>query len=220
MDTLNRVMQLQQQGLSDNQISDQLKKEGMQPQQITDALGQAKVKSAITQPESNPSYQPDMDNMQQSIMQQPSQNQQSFQAQEQTQMQPQEQSSQYYPEQPQAYSQEAYYPQQQGYDTDTITEIAEQVVEEKFSEFTRKTGDLSSFKNQIQDEIADLNHRLQRIENSIDKLQQAVIGKIGEFGDATASIHKDLDNLHQTMGKLANPLIDNYKALKKIAGKK
>jgi len=84
----------------------------------------------------------------------------------------------------------------------------------------KKIGNLPSFKNEIKEKIADLDERLKRIENSIEKLQNSVIGKVGEFGENTAMIHKDLENLHGTMSKMMNPLMDNYKELKRIAGKK
>jgi len=123
----------------------------------------------------------------------------------------------YYPETPQASPDQDYYAQQGGTDTETISEIAEQVATEKLNEFKAKTGDLISFKNTIQERVKDIDDRLKRIESSIDKLQQAIIGKIGEFGESNAMVHKDLDNLHSTVSKLMNPLIDNYNELKKIA---
>ena len=69
---------------------------------------------------------------------------------------------------------------------------------------------------QTQNKVNDIDDRLKRIENSIDKLQQAVLGKIGEFGESSAMIHQDLDNLHGTMSKLMNPLIDNVNEMKKL----
>ena len=123
----------------------------------------------------------------------------------------------YYTQTPQAYSSQDYYAPQNALDTETISEIAEQVAIEKLDEFKKKTGDLVSFKNSIQNNVADIDERLKRIENSIDKLQQAVIGKIGEFGESNATVHQDLDNLHDTVSKLMNPLIDNYNELKKLA---
>jgi len=121
----------------------------------------------------------------------------------------------YYQQTPQ-YSDQGYYaPQQGSFDTETISEIAEQVVSDKFSEFHKKTGDIPSFKNQIQDKVSDIDNRLKKIEDNIDKLQQAIIGKIGEFGESSAMVHKDLDNLHGTMSKLMNPLIDNVNEMRK-----
>jgi len=121
----------------------------------------------------------------------------------------------YYQQTPQAYSDQGYYQGGGGAaNTENVSEIAEQVVTEKLNAYKQKVGDVASFKNTIQDKVDDIDDRLKRIEATIDKLQQAVIGKIGEFGETSAMIHKDLENLHGTVGKLMNPLVDSYNELK------
>ena len=237
MTTLDRVIEMQEQGLSEIQITTQLQNEGLSPQEINESLNQAKIKNAVSSPEqiaqvrSPEIYPPQTTSMQQSIMptpQQPTptdppkqiiQEMQSFQSPTPGTYPPQEQQPQddYYTQTPQAYSTQDYYAPQNTLDTETISEIAEQVAIEKLDEFKKKTGDLVSFKTSIQTQVADIDERLKRIENSIDKLQQAIVGKIGEFGESNAMIHQDLDNLHGTVAKLMNPLIDNYKELKKLA---
>lgn len=232
--------QLQDEGISPQEINDSLnqaKVKAAVSQSPIQGPQQAPTQQAPSQypqqtPPPNPSIKteeiPQTEQMQQSVMPTPPlQEQQQAGIQQQyppEQIQPEQQPEQYqgyYPETPQAYPQEAYYPQTAAPDTDTISEIAEQVVQEKFSEFEKKTGDLIAFKNETKDKISDLDERLKRIESSIDKLQQAVIGKIGEFSETTQAISKDLNALHDTTSKLMNPLIDNYKELKKIAkGKK
>jgi len=122
----------------------------------------------------------------------------------------------YYTQQPQAYDGQDYYAPQGGTDTETISEIAEQVVTEKLEDYKSKVGDIASFKNQMQNQVNDIDDRLKRIENSIQQLQNAILGKIGEFGESSAMIHKDLDNLHGTVAKLMNPLIDNVNEMKKL----
>jgi len=131
--------------------------------------------------------------------------------------QPAPQQEDYYQPTPQAYSEEDYYAPQGSLDTETISEIAEQVATEKLENYKAKVGDMASFKNQIQDKVDDIDDRLKRIENGIEQLQQAIIGKIAEFGESSAMIHKDLDNLHGTVSKLMDPLIDNVKEMKKIS---
>lgn len=238
MGTLDRVIEMQQKGISDAEISTQLQNEGVSPTEINDSLNQAQIKSAVSPPEETPQgqaggmqtsaipIQPEQVNPQQPVpIIQQTQQQPIAPQQEQPpeiyppQIQPPEQQAQddYYQETPQAYSQQDYYAPQGEIDTETISEIAEQVVVEKLNEYKKKIGDMSSFKNMIQDKVEDIDERLKRIENSIDKLQQSIIGKIGEFGENYAMVHKDLDNLHGTVSKLMNPLIDNYKELKKIA---
>ena len=71
----------------------------------------------------------------------------------------------------------------------------------------------------MQDKVNDIDARLRRIESTIDKLQQAIIQKIGEFGENTISIKRDVANLHDTTSKLMNPLIDNYRELQKTKKK-
>jgi len=234
MVALDKTIELQRQGLSEIEIAKQLRNEGFSPQEINNALNQINIKNAVSDEETASAEQ---NNMQNSITQEPEE-QSNFQGSISDQRQspyelrqPPEHSpevypnpqgqyeEQYYPQTPQAYSGQEYYPNSGSADSETISEIAEQVVSEKFAEFRKKTGDLITFKNATQDKLVDLDARLRRIEESIAKLQQAIIGKIGEFGENTAMIHRDLDNLHGTVAKLMNPLVDNYNELKKIAGK-
>ena len=263
MATLDKVIQLQQQGTSDNDIINQLKNEGVSPTEISDSINQAKIKNAVSPTENmnnpqepvapagndpnmappapqgqpamppapgeqpaGPEVYPPQD--QYSAPQgQPAMQQDQYQSQYGGQMdqgyggQDQYGAGQggdqdYYQQTPQAYSDQGQYGGGGGAaSTETISEIAEQVVTEKLTEYKQKVGDVASFNNSIQDKVNDIDDRLKRIEATIDKLQQAVIGKIGEFGESNAMIHKDLENLHGTVGKLMNPLVDTYKELKK-----
>lgn len=268
MTTLDRIIEMQKQGLSDSQVSTQLQNEGIPPQEINDSLNQARIKSAVSPPEemAQPPAGSPQQGMQSSIMQgqgvpgeihatqnqmEPSQEAmpapttneppvetQMQQPPEQATMQPPaqqppaqappQQSPEVYPPEtqdtsygqtPQAYAADTYYAPQYSADTETISEIAEQIASEKINEYIKKTGDIASFQNQIQEKVSDIDERLKRIEGGIDKLQQAIIGKIGEFGDSTGMIHKDLENLHGTVSKLMTPLIDNYNELKKLTKK-
>jgi DNA-binding transcriptional MerR regulator len=195
MDVLDKVTELQSQGLQDEDINKQLRDEGFSPQEINDALSQARVKEAVSAPQG----------MEQSISEQ-----------EMQEYSPQ--AGQEYAQGDQQYGQDQYQPQQ--LDTDTISEIAEQVVQEKFSEFNKKTGDIVNFKNEVRAQLQDIDERIKRIESALDNIQKAIIGKIGEYGENIAYVHKDLENIHETVSKLMNPLIDNYRELKKLSEKK
>jgi len=245
MSTLDRTIELQKQGLSDNQIARQMQNEGFSPREIQDSLNQAQVKNAVSDQfqgpsgmmqvsmmrdsvnlDASPVAQSKEDNSQPLNPKRPAQQEfsnQNYQSQgnypaQSPEVYPSQQSQdEYYQQTPQAYSNQDYYTQAGPTDTSTISEIAEQVFSDKFGEYTKKTGDIASFKNMIQDKVSDIDSRLKRIEETIDKLQQAIIGRIGEFGENTSMIHKDLENLHGTMSKLMNPLVDNYNELRKIA---
>ncbi len=227
MEALDKVTAFKNQGLQDADIVKRLEDEGISPREISDAMSQSKIKQAVS-PEQPTQDMSSMQGMEQSIM--PGQALQEQEQEQQTQMQqmqspqeqayPQQGNEQAYYQTPQAYPQQAYYPQQPQIDTETIAEIAEQVILEKFREFSEKTGDISSFKTHTLEELKDLDERLKRIEQSIEQLQQEVIKKISEFGETGEYIKKDLNSLHNTVSKLMNPLIDNFRELKKISGGK
>jgi len=213
--TLDRVIQMQQEGRSDNEVIAQLQNEGVSPSEINDAINQAKVKNAVSPPEQVAQPAPaQSEGIQPPVMPTPSPAApQAPLPPTQPQAAPQEE---YYTPQPQAYGEQDYYPQTEGYGTETISEIAQQVAIESLEDYKSKVGDMASFKNQIQNQVNNIDDRLQRIENSIAQLQQSILGKIGEYGENYATVHKDLDNLHGTMSKLMNPLIDNVNEIKKL----
>lgn len=228
MDTINKIIDLQKGGMQDNEIVRELQGEGISPKEIRDAFGQATVKNAVYQEEnfdSNPAGQSPQ-GMSPSIMQNPEapqaeqqQQAQQLYAPEQNQQQVEAPEQNYYQQTPVAYSNQEGYAPQASSDMEVITEIAEQVTSEKIEDLKRKIGDIPSFKSEVKDSIKDLDERLRRIENSLDKIHQAIIGKIGEFGENTSLIQRDLGNIHQTMSKMMDPLMDNYKELRRIAGK-
>lgn len=199
MATLDRVMQMQSQGMSDSDIIYALKNEGINPKEINDSLAQAKIKTAVSQPV--PEYsQPQM---------------------QQAQQMPQEQYATY-PQTPQAYGdqQQYYYPEQPQMNIETISEIVDRLLLEKLKEVNNKVRAITDFKVKAEEDLKDIKERLGRIESTIENLQRSVIGKVGEFGESTQLIHRDLENLHGTVSKLMNPLVDNYNELKKFNSKK
>jgi uncharacterized protein YukE len=243
METLQQVMEMQAQGFSDEEIYQRLRNMGVSPREIQDSVNQARVKNAVYSQENPIRKMPPLPQSQSPINQmipsyeepqgesgQEYQNQvyptqeapqypgnENYMPQEQPLM-PEYQEN-YYPPAPQSYQDQNYYVPPGNVSSDSISEIAEQVVSEKIIEFKKEVGDFGLFQSKISDKVADIDERLRRIENSIDKLQQAIIGRIGEFGDNTAMIHKDLNNLHGTVSKLVNPLMDNYKELQKLTKK-
>lgn len=50
MTTMNRILELQSKGLSDNEVINILQNEGISYKEINDSLSQAKIKNAVNQP--------------------------------------------------------------------------------------------------------------------------------------------------------------------------
>jgi len=233
MDLLTRVMELQQQGYSDAQIVQALRQEGVNPSEISDAFSQAKIKTAVSGTAQNgadplPPVPPEEYSTEQNPPAAPpipppfeQQSQESYPQQEQYPSseyavnQPTQETQEYYPQTPQAYDSQGY-PQQEYYtpqstsSTEMIADVASQIVAEKFEEFKKETGDLPGFHERVKDKINRLDERLKHIEDTLNHLTKSIIGKIGEFGQNSSLIHKDLDNLHNTVSKLMDKKLDEH----------
>ena len=273
MGTLEKVMQMRQQGASDSQIIDNLKQGGISPKEINDALSQSQVKTALnneqnyqqenmaainSQPQGNmprqegiapvttdisqqqskmmPSMmesekysqtplQPPANNFNQQAAQTPNYSPISEQAPPQEMPQYQE-TAQNYQEMPQyqeidpnySYPEYQYSESPQG-DTETISEIAEQIIDEKTSSFKKQISSFKKFQEEIALDVEKLNERLIKIENSLNEIQSAILGKVGEYGQDIKNIAKEMHSTQNSFSKILNPLTDNIRELQKITGK-
>jgi len=234
MAVLEKIMQMKQQGQTDVEIVDSLRQEGISPVEINEAISQSKIKSAIgteqipqqpIQKVQAPPFQqryaseipsPQDAQMQPSMMQSPI----PAQAPEEipTQYQPQTP----YAEAPQYTGEPQYeedYPEyQSGTDIETITEVAEQITEEKTRNLKKQITTFAKFQEESQLEIERISNRLEKIENTISELQMAIIGKIGEYGKDIQTIAKEMNATQNSFSKILDPLTDNIRELQKITG--
>jgi hypothetical protein len=232
MGALEQVTQMKNQGISEDEIVTKLQEQGISPKAINDALNQSQIKSAVSQPEQTPeeesmtgNYYPEQNYSQTGGAQDMQEYEQSPQNQTS-----QNYSEQYYPaetEYPQQnYSQEGGYSDYSGYSgnnyggTDTFIEIAEQVFSEKIKELKKQIEELNEFKSLSQIKLDNALERLKRIENSLDKLQMAILDKVGSYGGTLESIKKEMGMMQDSFGKAVPKLTEHHKNLPHTAKKK
>ena len=135
----------------------------------------------------------------------------------------QEQENYYTPEPQEPEQDQTYYPQQDyqdygyaptedtsgGIDSDTMIEISEQVFSEKSKPIQKSVDDLSEISTLIQSKIENFSDRLKRIESTIDKLQNAILEKIGAYGTNIDSIKKEMGMMQDSFGKIVNTALDH-----------
>ena len=85
-----------------------------------------------------------------------------------------------------------YQPYQEALSSDVITEIAEQVVSEKLSFLGDKLEKAIDFKTTAETKISNLGERLVRIEQILDKLQIALLHRVGEYVQDVADMKKEI----------------------------
>lgn len=216
----DQVMQMRTQGLTDSDIILQLQEQGVPPKAINDALSQANIKGAVGEMEemkTPASYTDDY-----TPIPQPSEN---YPAKAESyptddfyvsQNQPSSQSYSYAPPRASQTYQE-YYPQEQGQtyaetgtDTDMMIEIAQQVFSEKIRKIQQQIEELNEFKVLYSTKVDGMFERLKRMENIIDRLQSAILEKIGSYGEGIESVKKELSMMQDTYGKIAGAVAERH----------
>ena len=245
MAILEQINQMKQQGFSDEQIVQNLKDQGISPREINEALDQSEIKKAVYPSSFRNSG---MENMEPSVMQPPTDMNMPYPIPEQIRattsaktqeiqaMPPEaeqaypgadagyEQYPQNYSPYPEQYAGSSQYPQQLQYqypaatDTETVTDIASQIVDEKLEKINKQIQSLEKLKTETKGRILDIDARLTRIEKTIDLLQTSILGKIGEYWKNISDLKDEMQATQESFSKILNPLADEMEKVRKIAG--
>jgi hypothetical protein len=242
MGLLEQISQMRKENMSNEEITLRLQEQGASPRAINDAFNQEKIKSAVSSEgrETLEDYSPQVPAIPQRSFYQPKTqeaddySQNYYTPQEMTS--PQEYyagppaQAQYsgYPESQQI--PEEYYPAEQGYEgeyseaygaytADTIIEIAEQVFSEKIKRFERQIEKFNEFSTLADTKISNNIERIKRMEAIIDKLQIAILEKIGSYGKNLENIKKEMEMIEDSFSKMLPELHKRNSEHKKISKK-
>ncbi|MCF7910121.1 hypothetical protein K9L16_00420 [Candidatus Pacearchaeota archaeon] len=100
------------------------------------------------------------------------------------------------------------YSQQSGYGTDSIVEIAEQVFSEKTKTMQKDVREIKELKTLTESKLEHLSDRVKKIENMIDKLQIAVLEKVGSYGTNLGEIKKEMSMIEDSFRKMTGNIAD------------
>ncbi len=213
MGILEQITQMKNQGIPDEKIVSGLQEQGVSPREINDALSQAQIKSAVSNAGSTEEMQmtqsPPAPSQQDSGTYIPkTQEMPEAPGTEQEMYAPQSQQESSPPQE--YYQQDAYNYPSEGVDSNTLIEIAEQVFSEKIKKIQKQVEDINEFKTLAQTKIDNTAERLKRIEATIDKLQIAILEKIGSYGRNIESIKKEMSMMQDSFGKVVNQAVRGH----------
>jgi hypothetical protein len=229
MGALEQVIKMKRQGISDEEIISNLSQQKISPREINDAMKQAQIKNAVSDfsdedmqlsmmPEEAPvpieeeAYAP-----QQQEYGTQQQRHAKFPSQEEYIPSPNEQ----YEPQQQYSQQEQYQPQEQiyspqegnysgyssgGISTDTVIELAEQIFSDKIRKFQKQSDASSESISLLQTRVENISERLKKIETLMDKLQIAILEKVGSYGQNLEGIKKEMSMMQDSFSKMVSPV--------------
>jgi DNA-binding transcriptional MerR regulator len=204
MGVLEQVMQMKSQGSPDDQIMMALKEQGFSPREIRDALDQSRVKQAVSRNDefANATPAPPTPSQSDSGETYTPYTPQTNEIPEEEMYTPSSESEYYYPQEEEFYSPESSAYSPEGYNTDVMIEIAEQVFLGKIKKVTKALSELNEFKALYQTRIENAIERIKRIESMIDNLQIAILEKIGSYGENLQSIKNEMSMMQNSFSKM------------------
>jgi hypothetical protein len=181
-----RIGDMQQQGMSDEDIVATLAQEGVNPADINDAIGKSNIKSAVYQ-EPAPGEQLPAEGYPQDQMPQ----------------QPMPPAGGGMPMPPAGGGYGGQFVQ--GMSSETVTEIAEQIISEKLTAVTKSITTIDVFRDNVQRIVNSLDERLKQVESVIDELKSAIIKKFGEVGENVEAIKNEMGMVQDSFSKVVKP---------------
>ncbi|MBI2548279.1 hypothetical protein HYW21_02930 [Candidatus Woesearchaeota archaeon] len=190
---IDQVINMRQQGFSNNQIVQTLRQQGFAPTEIFDAMNQADIKGSVEEIpaeflENPPPEQP-------------------------MQMQPEDQAGGYYPPQPQETGGNYY--AQHGSE-ERIEELAEAIIDEKWEELVKSINKMIEWKDKVDIRISKLEQEITDVRAEFDKVHQAIIGKIGDYDKNIVSIGTEIKAMEKVFQKVLPTFTENVNELNRI----
>lgn len=192
---VQQVLQMRQQGTSDNQIVLVLQKQGFTTQQIFDAMSQADIASISARPESSPSEMPP---------------------------EPSEPTSAEYPSYPQEAGAAESYPEaypQEGVPQNIegrIHEVAEAIINEKWDEIFGEIQKVVVWKEKVEADILKLKDDISAIKEEFGGLRQGVLGKIGEYDERMRDVSSNLKAVQTVFKDVIPSFTENVAELSRL----
>lgn len=194
------VLQMRQQGISNNQIIQSLQREGYSSQQIFDAMTQADIKGIVTGPEEPINAEPE-NSMQAGQMG----------VQEMPQMQEMQ------PEPSYGYPQQMPLPMRSsGMTKEEIEELIEAIVEEKWDELVKAVDKIVAWKEATEENLLKLENRINSLKDSFDKLHAGVLGKITEYDKGIRDVGVEIKAMDEVFKKILPTFTENVSELSRV----
>jgi prefoldin subunit 5 len=201
---VNQVMEMRNQGLSNNQITQTLQRQGYNSTQIYDALNQADMKGGV-EPVSPESMQ----------YQEPENPMPANPTTTNLQSGPESPAPQYTQTEMPAEEPEQYYqPSSVG-----TEELVESIIDEKWEELMKNINKVIEWKNKTETRIIAMEQKIENLKENFAQLQRAITGKIGDYDKHITDVGTEIKALEKVFQKVLPTFTENVNELSVIANK-
>ena len=99
----------------------------------------------------------------------------------------------------------------------SVEEYVETIIDEKWSELEADIQKIVDWKNRSEQKITELTQRVEDMKERFEKLQTAILGKIGEYDHTMQDVSSDLKAMERVFSKVLPQFTENVKQLSEIS---
>lgn len=190
---INDITQMRNQGLTNNQIIQNLQRQGYSNTQIFDAMNQVDTKMAVEGMQQAPNQQASDNQPQSGLFTSPGQDAGSP---------------------PPATNQVRNIFSN---DQTKIEELVETIIEEKWVELVNDVSKIVEWKNRVESKVVEMEVQLKTLNDKFSDLNQAVLGKINEYDKHIMEIGSDIKAMEKVFSKVLPVFTENVNELSRIS---
>jgi len=101
-------------------------------------------------------------------------------------------------------------------DIETIEQIAESIVNEKWEDLMSSVGNIALWKEKVQTDIRAIKQEIIRMEERFENLQKAILGRVEEYNKTISTVGTEMKALEGVLERILQPLASNIKELSRI----
>ena len=101
-------------------------------------------------------------------------------------------------------------------DANKISEIAESIIEDKWSELVDHVNRIIEWKSSIELKLAAMDEQIKNMKLGFDSLQKAIMGKISDSDSVMREVSTDIKALEQVFKKILPGFMENVNELSRI----
>ncbi len=97
-----------------------------------------------------------------------------------------------------------------------IHEVAEAIIEEKWAELMESVNHIIEWKDAIETKTAKMEQQIEELNKTVDKLHEGVLGKISDYDKGLTNVSTEIKALEQVFQKILPGFMENVHELSRI----
>jgi len=97
--------------------------------------------------------------------------------------------------------------------TEEMQEIAEKIVEEKWKGSVKEIDSIKKWKDETETNLSNLSDRMTKLEMKMDSVEQAILGKVDEYGKSISDVGTELKAMQRVFQNTMPAFTENIKEL-------